>query len=499
MRRGRLFLKRSYWTRFCRHAKKILEKSAIAGVPQIVAANNPILKLLRAAVFFSCLFGFLYQFFTFLQLYWAYPIVMDVQVKSPSKILVPAFTICDHNGYTLKNYCSITKHKCVPVLNDTEFCLIRRRYCHRRKLPPGFMIPPDQSLIIHEIMNGRNATAIPEIPQNHMIKNCEMLIGEDAPTTTCSKARKTPYTKGDIVTRTNCLMFNSIWDLPGATIQDMPSTTVINLLLLTNKTDYFPQIGDQFVAMYIDFHSPMTLTNPFVNGFIMYPGMRYKYYIKERILKLLPAPYSTNCTDYLTEWKKNGNKGPISLADCIEYCKLELIRKQRKCVDFFNFYPHNEPLCETGCKDFVCSSGYKDVDGMSESLTKFGKICAEKCRPGCDQKVYEITKEEIQVPEEVFAQIPDRHSWKQYIYVRLSFDKFDITTYSYTPKFELIETFCYLGGYVGIWLGISLVAVFDFVESIIIILKHPYRRMRNKFRTKVHPIVSQEERILDRY
>ncbi|GBO19430.1 hypothetical protein AVEN_256776-1, partial [Araneus ventricosus] len=57
MRRGSRFMKRSYWTSFFRHVKKTLEKSAIAGVPQIVAANNPVLKLLRAAVFFSCLFG----------------------------------------------------------------------------------------------------------------------------------------------------------------------------------------------------------------------------------------------------------------------------------------------------------------------------------------------------------------------------------------------------------------------------------------------------------
>ncbi|GFV17710.1 amiloride-sensitive sodium channel subunit alpha [Trichonephila clavipes] len=142
--------------------------------------------------------------------------------------------------------------------------------------------------------------------------------------------------------------------------------------------------------------------------------------------------------------------------ECIEYCKLELIRKERKCVDFFNYYPHNEPLCETGCEDVLCSGGYKDINNMSLSLVKFGKICADKCRPGCDQNVYEVTKEEIQVPE------------------------------------ELIETFCYLGGYVGIWLGISLVAIFDFVESIIIILRHPYKRIKNRFNSKIKPFQKQE-------
>ncbi|GIX95406.1 hypothetical protein CEXT_29861 [Caerostris extrusa] len=115
------------------------------------------------------------------------------------------------------------------------------------------------------------------------------------------------------------------------------------------------------------------------------------------------------------------------------------------------------------------------------------------------QKVYEVTKEEIQVPEEVFAQIPNRPTWKEYIYIRLSFDKFDITTYSYTPKFELIETFCYLGGYVGIWLGISLVAVFDFAESILVIMRHPYKRMKSKLHSKIKPSNTEERQFQHHY
>ncbi|GIY64720.1 hypothetical protein CDAR_302681 [Caerostris darwini] len=513
----------SYWVRFSIHVKKTLEKSSIAGVPQIVAANNTFRKLIRTTVFLSCLFGFCYQFFTFMELYWAYPIVMDVQVKSPAEIATPSFTVCDHNMYTLKSYCSITKHECIPVENETEFCAVKRRYCRHKKVPVGFRsrasgniripgiapernflptvmaIPPNETLLIHEIMNELSVDAAPVIPQNYTIKMCEMLIAGDSPSTSCPQARRAPYTKGDIETRTSCFMFNSIWNLPEAKVEKITSSAVINLILLTNKTDYFPFIDDQFIAMYIDFHSPIALSNPFVNGFAMYPGMRYKYYIKERILKLLPAPYSTNCTDYLTEWKRNGNQGPVSQGDCIEYCKLELIRKERKCVDFFNFYPHNEPLCETGCNDVTCSGGYKDIDHMSESLAKFEKICADNCRPGCDQKVYEVTKEEIQVPEEVFAQIPNRPTWKEYIYIRLSFDKFDITTYSYTPKFELIETFCYLGGYVGIWLGISLVAVFDFAESILVIMRHPYKRMKSKLRSKIKPSNTEERQFQHHY
>ncbi|GFT55526.1 degenerin-like protein [Trichonephila clavipes] len=40
-----------------------------------------------------------------------------------------------------------------------------------------------------------------------------------------------------------------------------------------------------------------------------------------------------------------------------------------------------------------------------------------------------------------------------------------------------IETFSYVGGYVGMWLGISLVAVFDFLETLVIMMRYPFRRV----------------------
>ncbi|KFM79363.1 hypothetical protein X975_09995, partial [Stegodyphus mimosarum] len=52
----------------------------------------------------------------------------------------------------------------------------------------------------------------------------------------------------------------------------------------------------------------------------------------------------------------------------------------------------------------------------------------------------------------------------------------ETTVYEYSPKFQNIETFSYLGGYVGMWLGISLVAVFDFLETLVVIMKYPCKR-----------------------
>ncbi|GBM81286.1 hypothetical protein AVEN_84697-1 [Araneus ventricosus] len=56
-------------------------------------------------------------------------------------------------------------------------------------------------------------------------------------------------------------------------------------------------------------------------------------------------------------------------------------------------------------------------------------------------------------------------------------DGLPTTTFTYSPKYQNIETFSYVGGYVGMWLGISLVAVFDFLETLVVILRYPFRRI----------------------
>ncbi|XP_035224880.1 degenerin mec-4-like [Stegodyphus dumicola] len=381
----------------------------------------------------------------------------------------------------------MTRYPCEPVDNETKFCELHERYCRYMKVPENFRVPRNETAVIQEIMNDLEFQSEINNFEENVVKKCEILTAGNSPSIPCRRARRALHTRGEILTRTNCFMFNSIWAMPNAQSENIPSTTAINLLLLTNQTDYLPFIPDQYAAMYIDFHAPTALANPFLNGFVMYPGIKYKYFIKERIMNLLPAPYTTNCTDYETQWKINGNKGPVSQAECIETCKLELIVKQRNCVDFFNWYPHNERICKTGCKDVTCSGGYKDIDNISKSLLKFAKRCSEQCQPACYQKMYDVTKEEIQVPEEVFKSIPNRRTWKKYIYMQLSFDKFETTTFTYSPKFEFIQTFFYFGGYVGIWLGISLVAVFDFFESIVKVMKHPYKRIKKKLQRKILP------------
>lgn len=55
-------------------------------------------KVLKIAVVAICVSGFLLQTFEFLELYWTYPTVVDIQVTVPSEIELPAISFCSTNG-----------------------------------------------------------------------------------------------------------------------------------------------------------------------------------------------------------------------------------------------------------------------------------------------------------------------------------------------------------------------------------------------------------------
>ncbi|KAG8180716.1 hypothetical protein JTE90_004675 [Oedothorax gibbosus] len=59
---------------------------------------------------------------------------------------------------------------------------------------------------------------------------------------------------------------------------------------------------------------------------------------------------------------------------------------------------------------------------------------------------------------------------RQDILLYFIFNQFEVTTFVHEPKFEKVSLFSYIGGYMGMWLGASLVALFDLAETLVNLL-----------------------------
>ncbi|GBN45330.1 hypothetical protein AVEN_189213-1 [Araneus ventricosus] len=62
------------------------------------------------------------------------------------------------------------------------------------------------------------------------------------------------------------------------------------------------------------------------------------------------------------------------------------------------------------------------------------------------------------------------------IEVRVQFEDSEIMKIQYKPQFQQVEAFSYIGGFIGIWLGVSLVQVVDVIESFFLIARYFFKK-----------------------
>lgn len=226
---------------------------------------------------------------------------------------------------------------------------------------------------------------------------------------------------------------------------------------------------DRQIGGIFSIHSPNSVLNPFYNGFVIQPGRLYTVHLKVVEEKLLPDPYETQCKDYRAIWKLRGNKGPLSQMTCLTECIMNASLSQCNCVLPEINFPHSERICNED-----------ELDCLQLNMTE----CYNLCPQPCDFTDFEYDVQERILEDDSASTIQDFYEHKKMnqrrAVVLIFLKRPEIVVYSHRPQYEDIEVFSFLGGYVGMWLGISLIAVFDFFESVTLILNHWIRRRISK-------------------
>ncbi|GFR05188.1 uncharacterized protein TNCT_564361 [Trichonephila clavata] len=167
----------------------------------------------------------------------------------------------------------------------------------------------------------------------------------------------------------------------------------------------------------------------------------------------LPSPYLDGA-NYL-----GGRAYEIRLTmGAVEECRMNLFYEGMGCVPLTVDYPHQYPICK-GCPEDTCKFPI-NTDNCTLLAEHYNQPC--KCST---------------------------------IDIDVLFDRFEITSLTYNPKFESLEIFSVIGGYLGMWLGISLVTVYDFIGSVISFAhKYSVRWRQNKKRSKINTFTHYERR-----
>ncbi|KAF8770770.1 hypothetical protein HNY73_018260 [Argiope bruennichi] len=373
---------------FSEYAKNLYSNSLVTGIPEIVIANNWRVRLIRLAIFICCIVGFIYQSLDFMDLYWKYPTILDIQITRKDEIMMPAITACDANGVRLSLYCK--HYPCRKPLLEHRFCRCypAGRYCNRRELYPGIMIP----LKVGDISR---TFFLAEEDRRHLMPR-----GEDFVTScslnrpplpvvkNCGNLTLAPACPNKINEPTACFSINSVYGHPQKKPPNISASTAIEFELFSPPIEYDPALMEMYKQ--VSLHSPYALSNPFVEGLLLRSERSYKIFVKQTVKHLMGPPYDTNCFDYLEEWRRNGGRGPPNRSDCVQLCKKKSQMSQTGgCVPTNIWYPSNEKRCYSGtkwCADYGMSFAEecKQPSWNNEKIERNEtNTCETECRPAC--------------------------------------------------------------------------------------------------------------------
>ncbi|UYV68742.1 hypothetical protein LAZ67_6000626, partial [Cordylochernes scorpioides] len=182
---------------------------------------------------------------------------------------------------------------------------------------------------------------------NHPLISICMFGGSKDKQNICKNSTFQSFGFMDIYHKTKqCHIVNPQWAQATIEFPKVPLRDVLTVVLDLEPEEYF--VPNREVGGQVSFHSPFSISNPFIEGFHVQPGKLYVIQLKEIIKYLLPHPYQTNCTKYVDRWYTRGGKGPLTKAMCVEECILNKTFESCGCAKKSTLYPHDYKFCTEG-------------------------------------------------------------------------------------------------------------------------------------------------------
>ncbi|KAG8186935.1 hypothetical protein JTE90_000405 [Oedothorax gibbosus] len=367
-----------------------------------------------------------------------------MQVDSPDSVSLPAIGFCNNNRLRRTAMCTLDPDKC--KWNQSNFCHLYPKYCVKDKDP--MMAVPDD---FNRTFTNRSFEYLNVVGQRRedLVEHC--LIWTDT-ISICNNLVSEPVVNWAGYPNT-CFTMESLWGQPDAQPRSIPVTSKVIVYLSMHPEEYLEH--SQKAQAHVLVHDPRVHGNPTRDGIILLSGKQYNIYVSQTVTERQPAPYRTNCTDYLKMWRENGGRGPLTGRSCAEKCKMERMLQSVGCVPQSISYPNNNTICNRSM----------DKDPSLEIM----KGCSRECAEACHETTYHLRAE---VHDEHSEKCPteDINCKQEYMLLHFLFNRFEVTTFVHERKFESVSLFSYIGGYMGMWLGVSLVALFDLAETLVNLL-----------------------------
>ncbi|XP_070394102.1 degenerin-like protein unc-105 [Dermacentor albipictus] len=201
-------------------------------------------------------------------------------------------------------------------------------------------------------------------------------------------------------------------------------------------------------------HRPETCLPDKLSAIVGETGVEYALSVTQQTFIRLPPPYASKCTDYTRFGKHRAFGGYLNQDTCLQDCEIMLQTTHCGCVD-----PALAFAGAVGAR--ACTPGDVEVCVATLSRNNTFKPCHKKCRAPCMDTSYDVRLTGMGVASSKFLTSDEIKHFG--LTVKFSSDTQKI--FVYEPNLTIVEAFGYMGGYLGMWLGFSLLSILKGLEQ----------------------------------
>ena len=139
-------------------------------------------------------------------------------------------------------------------------------------------------------------------------------------------------------------------------------------------------------------------------------------------------------------------------------------------------------------KDYLCGSDHNVNNSFAGEMKN---SCYDQCLPDCIDEEYGFDVEETAHGSQgSHVRVADGHKTlghKRWAHINLIRRFSGDVTYNHTPQMPFIEFICYVGSLASLWLGLSVLAIYDYLTKILVLVYYYYQRLKTRQKTKIRP------------
>ncbi|CAL1297851.1 unnamed protein product [Larinioides sclopetarius] len=345
-------------------------------------AISTIWGITKCTIFMACATFFTYQASAFYKHYYTYPLTTNIAVTKPKYYKMPAVTFCNRNLIKRTYFCGHYPDLCSQPNNVKEFC---------EKHP--YMCEGDVSKLVIPMFGYYTNTS------KDTIKKIKKILQQLVFTTTDHGFDYSPYRGFGIfweetyvmdtamLPYTRCYSYNlRVFSKENQTTNSLVMKTktgsVSETIRQKKEETLYPWSESQ---VFLSVHSPFRPENAIEYGRVLKTGFSYGIIVRLEEEHLLPAPYSTNCTDYEALWFQNNKTGARSFDMCLELCSWNFSKETYGCEYRLTMFHKWENICQ-------------EVDPYVWGDFSVFVDCLNNCKPDCMKLkyIYTITETPIE-------------------------------------------------------------------------------------------------------